>query len=126
MIFNNQIVPTYQFISGITNAQQAVVTFTSSHYFQPGEIVSFRVAPPYGMVEINNLQANILAIGSYSITVDIDTTFFTAFSYPHTEGSPPTCVPVGSGILPDINMTFYYILNDAFDNIQVPNDNSNP
>ena len=114
----NLNVPPFEYISGITNEQFPTVTFTTTHYFVPNEYVSFRVSRAYGMVEINNLRAKVLSIGTYTILIDIDTTFFSVFLYPVSTGqAPPVCVPVASGIEISYNPTV--ILNDAFDNIEV-------
>lgn len=113
-----RLVPRYKFITGITNSQYAVITFSQDHDFVDWEIVSFRVSPPYGMVEINNLQSTVLSHTSNTITVGIDTTFWTPFIYPVSgRTSPPVCVPSGSGINP-ILYTPTVILEDAFDNIR--------
>lgn len=117
---SNQFLPRFRYISGITNAQYAVITFTATHDFVVSEIVSPRVSKPFGMVEINNLRGKVLAVDSLTITIDIDTTFFTPFIYPvTTENAPPVCVPVGSGIVIGSPQLVYTILNDAFDNIRL-------
>jgi hypothetical protein len=111
--------PRFRYITAISNAQYAVVTFSETHDFLVNEIVSFRVTKPYGMFEINEKRAKVLSIGTFTITIDIDTTLFTPFIYP-VGGSttPPVCVPVGSGINFDSAFAFT-ILNDAFDNLRV-------
>jgi hypothetical protein len=111
--------PRFRYITGISNEQYAVVTFSAVHDFVVNEIVSFRVTKPYGMVEINEKRAKVLSIGSLTITIDIDTKFFTPFIYPVSgSNTPPVCVPVGSGISFDSAFAFT-ILNDAFDNLRV-------
>lgn len=111
--------PRWRYITDISNEQYAVVTFSDLHDFIVNEIISFRVTKPYGMVEINERTAKVLAIDDMTVTIDIDTTFFTPFIYP-ADGSntPPVCVPVGSGINFDSAFAFT-ILNDAFDNLRV-------
>ena len=111
------VYPRYGLITGISNAQQAVVTFTDTHDFTNGEIVSFRVTRPFGMVEINNKQAKVLSNDEMTITVDIDSNFFTPFIYPavQTKVTPPVVVPSSSSIIPGSNpatVTLY----DSFDN----------
>jgi hypothetical protein len=110
--------PRFRFITGITNAQYAVVTFSADHNFTNGEIVSFRVTPPFGMVEINNLQSEVLSHTNNSITVNIDSTYWTPYIYP-VAGlvSPPTCVPVGSGVTPG-SVPPTVNLEDCFDNVR--------
>jgi hypothetical protein len=114
----NQNVPGFVYVSGITNEQYPTVTFTAAHNFVLSEIISFRVSRPYGMVEINNERAKVLAVGSNTVVIDIDTSYFTPFIYPVTTAqAPPVAVPVGSGVQFDYSP--YFILNDAFDNIEV-------
>ena len=112
--FGVNMIPYLSYITGISQAQFAIVTFLAPHDFIVGEIVSFRVSQPFGMVQINNLRGLILAISSLTITVNIDTSNFNAFIYPVSgKVTPPVSVPVGSGIVPG---TTTVILNDAFDN----------
>ncbi len=114
----NNFYPSLAYISAITNAQNAVVTFTANHEFTPGEIVSFRVGKQFGMHEINNVQARILTITSNSITVPVDSSFWTPFTLANLNDpgtSPPCCVPSSSGVIPfeaEARVTLF----DAFDN----------
>lgn len=112
--FGVNLVPSFSYVSDISQERHAVVTFTAAHDFVLGEYVSLRVSKPYGMVEINNQRGLILELDSLSITIDIDSTFYTPFVYP-VSGlvTPPVCVPVASG---KIVGTSTVILNDAFDN----------
>ena len=113
-----RFVPRYRFIIAITNAQYAVITFSEDHDFLDGEIVSFRVTPPFGMSEINNLQSEVMSHTNDSITVNIDSMFWTPFIYPVSgKVTPPVCVPVGSGIIPGLYISTV-LLADCFDNIR--------
>ena len=114
----NVIYPAFSYINDISNAVQAIVTFTADHDFIVGEILGFRVTPPFGMFEINNRHGKVLSITSDTVTVDIDTTFYTAFDYSalNSRGTtPPVCVPAGSGVIPDQTIPQTSI-DDAFDN----------
>jgi hypothetical protein len=86
----NRFLPNFKMITGITNAQYAVVTFDSPHSFVLNEIVSFRVSPSAGMKEMNNLRAKVLATTSDTITVNIDSTNFGNF---HAGETAYTTVP---------------------------------
>lgn len=112
-------VPRFRYITDITNAQYAVITFSEDHDFIDDEIVSFRVSRPFGMIEINNLQSKVLSHTSNTITVDIDTSFWTPFVYPATvpKYTPPVCVPVASGIRENLYISTV-ILEDCFDNVR--------
>lgn len=118
---SNVYYPTFAYISGISNAVNAVVTFTADHDFTLGEIVSFRVGKPFGMFEINNLRGKVLAKTSDTITVDIDTTTWNTFSLANLDDpgtSPPVCVPSASGVIPYEENPSVNI-EDAFDNRRV-------
>lgn len=112
---SSEYYPRFSYISGITNAVNAVITFTDDHDFTEGEIVSFRVSRPYGMSEINNRQGKVQSFTSDTITVDIDTSTWTPYTYPVSgNNTPPVCVPSASGVVP--GYTPKMNLEDSFDN----------
>lgn len=116
---NNNFYPSLAYISDITNAQYATVTFTADHEFTPGQLVSFRVGPQFGMSEINQVQAKVLLITSDTIVVPVDTTTWTPFSLANLNQpgtSPPCCVPSASSVIPFEDVTPRVTLFDAFDN----------
>lgn len=110
----NRMYPRWRYIANITQAAQAKVYFTERHDFTAGEIVSFRVSSAFGMDEINNVQARVLSVVNEdpsaatpesSITLDLDTSGFTAFAFPTSAVaaagvSPAVCVPSSSGVVP--------------------------
>lgn len=113
----SEFYPRMREISDITRAQYAEVTTEEDHDFVDNEIVSFRVSRAYGMVEMNNLQSKVRSHTDDTITVDIDSSNFTAFSIPgDLAGTTPPCVvPSSSGV----DLSAYsptMILEDAFDN----------
>lgn len=108
----------------ITQATQAVVYFARPNDYTPGELVDFQIPTPFGMTQLSNLTgksgqsalgpnpsgaARVLSVVNTatvsSITIDVDTTGFTAFVYPTSAAfaggnSPAVCFPAGSGIVP--------------------------
>lgn len=118
---NGGFTPLQAFITNITNAQQAVITYSAPHTFIVGEIISLRVSTPYGMVEANNKEVQVLAADSTTTTVNLDSTFFTPFTF--VAGNlqfPAQAVPSASGVIN--NGAFELItIADSFDN--VPPDN---
>lgn len=101
--------PRWKYIANITRASQAVVYFTAKNDFTPGEIVSFRVPSEFGMDEINNKAVRVLSVTNSStvssITIDLDTSGYTAFAFPTSAiaaagVSPAVCVPSSSGVVP--------------------------
>lgn len=115
--------PALRQVMFISQATQAKVYFARQNDFTVGELVDFRIPTQYGMIELNDLTgksgnaasgnkagaARVLAVTNSatesSITLDYDTTGFTAFTYPSSAnvaggGSPPVCFPAGSGVVP--------------------------
>lgn len=110
--------PSLKFINSITQGTETIVSYASAHDFTIGQIVSFRVSEPFGMVEMNNIQARIDSTTSNSITVPIDSRNFTSYTTPAAAdvGSKPALtVPVATGVL-DTTIPATYQLNNAFDN----------
>lgn len=127
----NRFYPRWRYISSITLATQGVVSFTANNNFTAGENVSFRVSADFGMDEINNRTARVLSVTNSatasSITLDLDTSGFTAFAFPTSavaaDGtSPAVCVPASAGVVPDPSNTSLVLqppgtnLLAAFDN----------
>ncbi len=105
----NLMYPRWQYIANITQAAQAVISFTAKNDFTPGEIVSLRVSSAFGMDEINNREVRVLSVTNSStvssITVDWNTSGYTAFAFPTSAVaaagvSPAVCVPSSSGVVP--------------------------
>lgn len=79
-------------IAAISQAAQARVTFTVTHGYQVGQLVTFNAIPAeYGMTQMSYLTGTITAVGNAdangytnTIDVDIDSTAFTAFAFPVT------------------------------------------
>lgn len=100
--FNPIFYPRRRFITEISVASQAVVTTSVTHQYTVGQQVRFNVPAAYGMVEINGLVGNIIGVDTStsvnSFTVDIDSSAFTAFTFPLTAAvpfSPAEVIPVG-------------------------------
>lgn len=115
--FDPQFYPRRRFITGITAASSAVITLSVTHGFTAGQAVRINVPSDYAMTEIDGLIGNITAVSTANntITVDIDSSAFTAFSFPLTAGVPftqATVVPVGE----TANSTYANTLDDATDN----------
>ncbi len=113
--YPQQFYPRELQVMEITQATQAKVYFARPNNFTPGEIVDFNIPSTYGMTQLNFLTSapqgapRVLAVTNTttesSITLNVDTTGFTAFSYPTSAGSvgkasPPFCFPAGSGVVP--------------------------
>jgi hypothetical protein len=123
-VFPTQFLPNTLPVAFITQATQAVVYFFRQNPYTPGELVDFQIPTPYGMTQLSNLTgksgsgpftsnpagaARVLSVTNSStvssITIDVDTTGFTAFQYPTSANfaggaSPAVCIPAGSGVVP--------------------------
>lgn len=107
----------------ISQATQAKVYFARPNDYSVGELVDFQIPTPYGMTQLSNLTATpsagatanppgaarVLVVTNTatesSITINYDTTGFTAFTFPSSANyalgaSPAVCFPAGSGIVP--------------------------
>lgn len=101
--------PQTRYITDISQASQAIVTFSVDHNYTVGQSVRFIVptvtAAAFGMTELDGLEGAIVAIDqadvngvTNTITVDIDTSGFTAFAFPLTTSpgfTPAQVVPIG-------------------------------
>jgi len=80
--------PRNRFISAITAGATTVIKMTVTHEYAVGDYVRIMCPPEFGMKEINLAEAKILAIdtalGTNTITVDIDSSGYTAFAFPTT------------------------------------------
>lgn len=76
--------PRKRLITDITQAAEAVVTFSVTHEYQVGQRIVFHGMADHGMVEIDELKGEVLAVdlANNTVTVDIDSTGFTAFAFP--------------------------------------------
>lgn len=112
--------PRRRFISGITQAAQAVVTLTVAHGFTAGQRVKILVPSQFGMTQMNGLYATITAVttgATNTITLDVDSSAFTAFAFPLSAAAAagvsfPQVVPVGMAA----TSPYENLLEDATDN----------
>lgn len=113
---DSRFYPRSRYITAITQAASAVITMSVTHEFTAGQAVRIIVPSEFGMTEINGLLGNITAIDTTNntITVDIDSTSFTAFAFPTSATAAAgvsfaLVVPVGE----TANATFANTLDDA-------------
>lgn len=88
--------PRTRFISSITQASSAVIELTVAHDYAVGDYVRIMVPDTFGMKEMNLAEARITAIDTTlnTITVNIDSTGYTAFAFPVTGTELPTYAEV--------------------------------
>lgn len=98
--------PRFLYITSISKALQAVVTVSMAHQYVPGQLVHFMIPQSMGMQEMTNLTGKIVAVGTYTITVDINSSNFSTFAYPLSTQSPTaglfaTVAPAGQRVQTD-------------------------
>lgn len=104
--------PQYLYVTGISQAASAVVSVSidPAPYYVVGNKIHLSVPSSFGMTQINQMTGTITAvngvaasgaIGAYNLTVNIDSSAFTAFAFPASSSSPTaalfaTLAPAGS------------------------------
>ena len=76
--------PAMRLVTDITNANPAVVTTSTDHDYETGDIVRLYVTIWNGMRRADKLQGTITVTSDTEFTIDIDTTGFNAFVTPST------------------------------------------
>lgn len=116
--WDSQFYPRHRTITKATSSGvSTVITLSVTHGFTAGQAVRFIVPSVYGMVELDGLVGNITSVNTTlasgnTITVDIDSSAFTAFAFPVNADvpfSPALVVPIGE----TANGTYANILDDA-------------
>lgn len=95
--------PRHRAITAITAATSAVITMSVTHGYKVGQAIRFVVPAAFAMIEMDNLVGTITAIDTTlttgnTITVDIDSSAFTAFAFPVSADVPfsaALAIPVG-------------------------------
>lgn len=101
--------PTYQFVTKITQATNAVVTTSMAHNYVVGQAVTFSVPSSFGMSQIEGQTGVISAVTSHTFTVNINSSGYDAFAFPASALSPSaplfaTVAPAGSrGVSDPVN-----------------------
>lgn len=99
--------PRFMWITGITQATQAVIQTSfigvTGDLFAVDQLVTLKVPPEFGMVEANDLRVRVVAFNNATgtLTVDLNTTGFTAFAFPTSATAAngvnfPQVVPFGN------------------------------
>jgi hypothetical protein len=92
--YQDMYYPRNRFITKVTKASSAVVTLSVTHGYTRGQKVIFSVPSAYGMSELDGLVGTITAVttqaadGTNTVTVDIDSSAFTAFAFPAAAAVP--------------------------------------
>lgn len=119
--------PKSRYITAITLAASAVITMSVTHGYTVGQEVRIAVPAAFGMPEINGLLGVITAVTSgatNTITVNIDSTGFTAFAFPTSAVAAAgvtfaQVVPVGEAAINSVSQPFGNLLDDATRNVSI-------
>lgn len=100
--------PRTMYVTGISQATSAVVTLSEAHSYVLGQLVHFSIPSTFGMTQMNQLTGRITAVGTYTVTVNIDSSAFTAFAFPLSTASPTatlfaTMAPAGQQVIRNPN-----------------------
>lgn len=97
--------PRRRFVVNITQATNAQVSTSVAHGLTPGQEVRFEIPDVSGMIQLNSTALNnyltatiVQVIDDYNFTINVDTTSFTAFTWPTIAQQPsnfPQVVPFG-------------------------------
>lgn len=92
------IFPAKRVVANITQATSAVVTTLVDHGYSVNQRVRFKVPKYSGMVELDGQVGTITAVSTSTFTVNIDTSTYSAFTFPEydsPEWTPAQVVPIG-------------------------------
>jgi len=90
----------WKVIDSISNSFPMTVNTILDHNYVDGMMVRFNIPSMFGMQELNIVEAQVLTASSNVLTIDLDSTNFSVFSYPISLPSaytPPTIIPDSSG-----------------------------
>lgn len=122
--FDARYYPRRRYITSISLATSAVIVLSVTHGYTVGQQVRMIVPSAFGMTQMNNLLGTVTAINTTtnSITVNIDSSGFTAFAYPSSATAAlgvnfAQVVPVGEAAVNTTALPVANSLDDATDNV---------
>ncbi len=124
--------PRRRYVVKITQASNAQVSTSVAHGLTPGQSVRFNIPAVSGMIQLNPTPFNnyepctvVSVVDDYNFTINVDTTAFTAFTWPTIAQQPsnfPQVIPFGE------DTPFALSSNTAqvpsVGGLQIPNTNS--
>jgi len=96
--YNPLFYPRRRFIANISQAASANVLTTIPHGYVNGQLVRFIIPSVSAMTQLDGLTGTVTVVDANNFTVNIDTTSFSAFTFPTAAQMPasyPLVVPVG-------------------------------
>ncbi len=108
-----------QTIASVTNANPCVVTTVNDHGYSAGVKVRFLIPTQFGMVQLNLVNAQVIAVTANTLSLSVDSTNFGTFAYPSplpNAYTPPSVIPDSSGAyLPPLPLP--YCNQDSFEGV---------
>lgn len=89
-----------QTIASVTQSNPMILTTTKDHGYVAGMMVTFFIPNQFGMVELNSKNVQVIEITNDTLTINLDSTNFSVFSYPSPLPSaytPPSVIHNSSG-----------------------------
>jgi hypothetical protein len=83
-----ETLPGARWITKVTQAASAVVTFSEAHPYKVGDLLYFRVPSSFDMTQLDGITAKVTAIATSTVTLDLNSSAFTAFAFPLTSEVP--------------------------------------
>lgn len=99
-------------ITKITQAADAVITTSVDHGYVADQLIYLSVAPQFGMSQASGKITKIKSVTANTMTVELDTTGFTAFAFP-ASGAGPFDFPNLSNYGVDSSLVLNAYRNDA-------------
>jgi len=131
--------PRRRFVTNITQAVNAQVSTSVAHSLTPGQEVRFNIPAVSGMIQLNPQPLNnyfprgvstpaivVSVVDAYNFTINIDTTAYTAFTFPTIAQQPssfPIVVPFGEDTATSLASPTIQLPVDA-NNVPIYNANS--
>lgn len=122
--FDARYYPRRRYIASISLATSAVIVMTVTHGFTVGQQVRMIVPAVFGMTQMDGLLGTVTAINTTtnSITVNIDSSAFTAFAFPTSAIAAlgvnfAQVVPVGEAAVNTLALPVANSLDDATRNV---------
>jgi len=110
-------------IQSISNSFPAIITTVFHHNYPAGLRVRFNIPSIFGMIQLNTLEVQVLAITNNTLTVNVDSSNFAPFAYPSPlpeAYTPPVVIPDASGAyLPPLPLL--YGNQDSFEGVEYNN-----
>jgi len=110
------VVPMSLRITNMTNANPMVVTVTVDsnqvNQYVTGQKIVFTIPPPYGIIEADNQVGTITNVDGNNLTVNINSTEYSAFVTPvDYQQQPASIAPYGSANIYNVTTVPYHALD---------------